>query len=482
MPRFRIRSSWRFGALWLFSAFFMAYSRPSGREGIVAAAMLARPEIAVSPPAPPPPAVGEPLAPFDHLMLVDARPGHPMCFFLECIVEGDLEEERLRKAVDEAARRHPRFCSRVAWRGGRPHWLLPDVQPAFVWHPQAEAMDPWRPVDLERESGVRIVARPIGPRLHSVGMVVHHSVCDGIAACEFMGDLWACYEGLEPRGFSRPATRGNEGPKPTPGEQPPAINPVGEAIAFARFFPAPLARTRSAATEPRSDAVEPPYATIELDEAFTSRLRAAAAARKATVNDLIVAAVMRASLRWNDCAGKRRGGVRVTMPVSTRAPRQREPASNEISYAFLDRSREACRDRESLVGSLAAASRWILASGAVVGFLEAVRFLSKSPLLLKAVTRLPICLSTVIVSNLGDVSRRMRAGVPKIDGRDAPGGLVIRGFRGVPPLRPRTRASVAVLPYAGTTTLSCLCSAGPNPQAAGLEFLELIRRELECFQ
>jgi len=111
-----------------------------------------------------------------------------------------------------------------------------------------------------------------------------------------------------------------------------------------------------------------------------------------------------------------------------------------------------------------------------------VRFLSKSPLLLKAVTRLPICLSTVIVSNLGDVSRRMRAGVPKIDGRDAPGGLVIRGFRGVPPLRPRTRASVAVLPYAGTTTLSCLCSAGPNPQAAGQEFLELIRRELQAFE
>jgi hypothetical protein len=76
----------------------------------------------------------------------------------------------------------------------------------------------------------------------------------------------------------------------------------------------------------------------------------------------------------------------------------------------------------------------------------------------------------------------MRAGVPKIDGRDAPGGLVIRGFRGVPPLRPRTRASVAVLPYAGTTTLSCLCSAGPNPPAAGLEFLDLIRRELEGFQ
>lgn len=275
--------------------------------------------------------------------------------------------------------------------------------------------------------------------------------------------------------------RGGERPEPAPPptEQPPAIDAVGEALAFARFFPSALASMRSDAAEPPRTALDMPYASLEFDESFTARLRSAAAARNATVNDLIVAAVMRAAIAWNDRAGKRRGGVRVTMPVSTRAPRRRDPASNEISYAFLDRSRDACRNRESLVSSLAAASRWILASGAVVGFLEAVRFLSKSPFLLKAVTRLPICLSTVIVSNLGDVSRRMRAGVPKIDGRDAPGGLVIRGFRGVPPLRPRTRASVAVLPYAGTTTICCLCSVGPDPRAAGREFLEFIRRELE---
>lgn len=427
---------------------------------------------------------GAPLSPFDHLMLVDARPGHPMCFYLECIVEGDLGEERLRWAVAEAARRHPRLCSRVAWRRGRPHWHAPDVQPAFVWHPQADGIDPWRPIDLEREAGVRVVARPIGPRGHSLVMVVHHSVCDGIAACEFMGDLWAFYDGIDPRGFSGPAMRGGEGvvATPTPGAQPPAIGLLSEALAFARFSPAALVPTRSAVMEPQIAVSEPPYASIELDEEFTARLRTAAAARNATVNDLIVAAVMRAAIAWNDRAGKHRGGVRVTMPVSTRAPRQREPATNEISYAFLDRPREAIRDRESLVGSLAAASRWILASGAVAGFLQAVGLLSKSRLLLWAVTRLPICLSTVIVSNLGDVSRRMRAGVPKVDGRDAPGGLVIRGFRGVPPLRPRTRASVAVLPYAGTTTLSCLCSAGGDLRAASRDFLDLIRRELQAFE
>ena len=426
---------------------------------------------------PPTPVVSvEPLLPFDHLMLADARPGHPMCFLLECIVEGDLEEHRLRRAVHEASQRHPRLRSRVAWRGRRPFWLTPDVEPAFIWRPEVDSGDPWRPVDIGRESGMRVVARLLGPRRHGILLVVHHAVCDGIAACEFMGDIWACYAGIDPPVLSETSSEVRAASEPK--RRPATIDMVRELLTFARFFPMPLKRVPSGG---RQAAVEPPYATIELDASFTSRLRAAAATRNATVNDLIVAAVMRACLSWNERAGAWQGGVRVTMPVSTRSPGRRIPASNAISYAFLDRAREACRDRESLVRSIASASRWILASGVIGGFLEAVGVLARHPLLLGAVTRLPVCLSTVIVSNVGDVGRRMRSGLPRRDGRDVPGGLVIRGFRGVPPLRPRTRAAVGVLTYAGSTTLSCLCSAASDPRAAAHELLEMIRVDLDAW-
>lgn len=323
---------------------------------------------------------------------------------------------------------------------------------------------------------MRLVARLLGPRRHGILLVVHHAVCDGIAACEFMGDVWACYAGIDPPVLSEMSSGGRAAYEPR--RRPTMIEVVRESLTFARFFPMPLKRVPSTG---REAAIEPPYATIELDASFTSRLRAAAATRNATVNDLIVAAVMRACLSWNERAGARQGGVRVTMPVSTRSPGRRLPASNALSYAFLDRTREACRDRESLVRSLAAASRWILASGVVGGFLEAVGFLARHPLLLGAVTRLPTCLSTAIVSNVGDVGRRMRSGLPSRDGRDAPEGLVIHGFRGVPPLRPRTRAAVGVLTYAGSTTLSCLCSAASDPHAAANKLLEMIRLELDAW-
>jgi hypothetical protein len=42
------------------------------------------------------------LAAFEHLMLADARSGHPMAFFLECEVEGNLCLDRLRVAVTPA--------------------------------------------------------------------------------------------------------------------------------------------------------------------------------------------------------------------------------------------------------------------------------------------------------------------------------------------------------------------------------------------
>lgn len=427
-----------------------------------------------------------PLAAFEQLMLADARPGHPMCFYLECVVEGDLDEARLRRAVERTAQRHPLTRSRVGWRSGRPCWLPPDAAPEFVWRP-APGDAPWRPPDLERGSGVRIVVRRFGDGAHGVALVVHHAVCDGIAACEFLGDVWTYYDGGEPRPFTAPAERRARGPA-EPGADAAAVAPgerstvVGETLAFARFLAAPLANV-PAGLLPADGGADggPPFASLELDAGFTARLRAAAQERRATVNDLVLAAVMRAVVEWNDRAGVRRRGIRVTMPVNLRAVRERRPADNAIGYAFLDRTPAECRDREHLTRFLATASQWVVGSGAASRFIETITVVAQWPRLLALVTRLPVCLATVTVSNVGDVGRRMRAGVPRVGGRDAPGGLTIRSFAGVPPLRPGTRAAVGVLGYAEGTTLCCACSAHPDARTGGRAFLELVRQELAGF-
>jgi NRPS condensation-like uncharacterized protein len=439
-------------------------------------------------------AAGRPLTPFEQLMLIDDRPGHPMCFFLECVVDGPLQENRLREAVETASRRHPLLCSRVGFHKGRRVWLDADVLPTVIWNPSQYDSDPWRPFDLRRESGLRLVVLSDGEHKHRVVFQVHHATCDGIAGCEVAGDIWAQYAGVEPRAFSQPPAA-RIGPSAESVPESPAANDgqdsAREARAFASFWPTPLAGMTTssekrakghspptgAARDPRS----PPYMWLDFTPASTERLRAAAAADGVSLNDSVVAAVMRAALAWNALAGRTSGNVRVTMPVNLRQPGQREPANNNLGYAFLDRTAAQCTDPKLLTASVAAATRWILDHNAAAFFLSVIHSLTRWPWLLTLATRLPLCISTVVVSNVGDPSRRMRSGVGKVDGRDAPGDLVIQGFLGVPPLRPRTRAAIGVTTYAGRLSLCCLCSAHPDPHEGARRFLDLVRQELEEF-
>lgn len=418
---------------------------------------------------------GRNLAPFEQLMLVEERPGFPSCFFVECQVAGPLDEHRLCRAVAAAAARHPLVCSRVAGRSGRPRWLPPDVCPAVVWLPAAG--DPWAPLDLARESGVRLVVLAAGLDRYRVVMQVHHAVCDGIAACEFFGDIWAVYAGLEPRPFARGRVgKSARGPAP-------AVPAAGTATRdFAAFLPTPLVR-RSLPEEslPDESALAPPYASVQFDAPFTARLRSAAARRGTTLNDVLVAAVMRSVVAWNAAAGRRGSNVRITMPVSLRPVGARGPADNAIGYAFLDRRAAECAELTGLASSIAAATRWILDTGAAAAFLDAVGWLARRPRMLRLLTRLPLCFSSAVFSNVGDASRRMRSGTAQPDGRDAPGDVVIEGFLGVPPLRPRTRAAVGGTTYANALALTCLCVATPDGRAGAAAFLALIRRDLEAF-
>lgn len=444
------------------------------------------------------------LTPFEQLMLADARPGYPMTFYIESEVEGDLCLHRFRVAVGVAAARHPRCCSRVATGGNRPCWLAPDVLPS-VEEISAAA---WRPPDLTRESGIRLVVMPGGIATSSVTssvarsaaqsatgdgqaaayrlvMVVHHAVCDGIAAAEFLGDVWAAYHGLEPPRFT--AGRPGSDSLAVPDRRPPGLRAIiASARPFALFRPQPLrsmphrGRHRSSYLPAghEAQALQPPYESLLFDREATTQLRRAVAAAGWSVNDAIVAAAIRAVAAWNDRFGGRRGNVRITLPVSLRPVGSREPAGNGISYAFLDRRPAEYRDIRKLADWVATASRWVVETGAATEFLSVLEILAARPWLLGAVTRLPVCFSTAVVSTLGDTARRMKSGVPKEDGLDAPGGLVIRAMRGVPPLRPGTRVAVGALTYGGQLSLTCLCAAAADPRAAAGEFLDLLAAEL----
>lgn len=420
-------------------------------------------------------------------MLRDARPGYSMCFFVETTVEGPLAQDRFTDCVRALVTRHPRLGSRIRNRLGTVGWAAPDRVPIVDWL-RCQTGDPATAVPIDTSinlrvtSGVRFIVVETAPELWRVIMQVHHAVCDGVAALEALGDLWSLYHGSP-----LPNIRAGKSP-PLPSSSPPSSVAMGEAAAawwrairdFLTISPAVVAPIDPPTMIPQAEAW-PPYSTISLSPERTSRLRHAAEARSATLNDVVVAATMRAIVAWNAEAGAPNRPIRINMPTNLRAPGSRKPAANEMSYAFLDRTPAACSSYEDLVESLASTSRWIQVNRATQQFLDTLSLCCRIPGLMAVITRLPLCFSTAVVSNVGNVVGRMRTTAPIRDGRICPADLEITRVTGVPPLRPLTRIAVGVTTYCGAMTVSVMSAPDVFAPAMREEFIERLHREIAVF-
>ena len=453
------------------------------------------------------------LDPLAELMLVDARPKYPMGFFVECGIEGNLDRERLREALNAVAVRHPNATSHVVWRAGRPFWKPTTRHPVFLWDPNAKEGDPWRPFDLTCETGLRLIVFPTqsgrqSPKTWKLVLFGHHAICDGLAACELLGEIWTYYAARPMPTLTRsevPAPESNAKVPPFDSsveeEKPIAqrlSSVLAEALRFSIFFPVALSRDVSTsrttlqtrgltdnvdAETPADDLtdgemkVQPPYRLIWFTADQMNALRGAAKRRNVTLNTLILSTSMRVFAMWNTEATGSNGGIRVTMPVSLRQDELRRPAQNQIGYAFLDRSSADCQKAETLIQTLSEASGWIKGSGAAGMFITAIDILRKIPGLLWLILRLPVCFSTAVVSNLGDSAQCLRTELCNSEGVQIADDAVITHVVGVPPVRPRTAASLGIARYADRLYLACITDGQTLGPAAAKRLLARIHAE-----
>jgi len=433
-----------------------------------------------------------PLSPFEHLLLRDQRPGYPMCFFLHCDVEGDLDLDRLRRSLVEAAARHPLLRSRVRDSWWRPVWRTPDRDPTLevIRLGDAVAADddpasPWRPIDLRRESAIRMVAVQTGATAWRVVLQVQHSACDGLAGLEFLGDVWSLYRGAPPAPFRTPsrivrrlsASGAAEADAEGPATGTPAPT-TGETARFAGFLPSALRRGPPRGPADDVDAYRLPYVPRTFDAPTTAALKDRAAAAGVSLNDLIVGAVMRVVVEWNARSGHATPRVRVTMPASLKAAGARGPACIDMGYAFLDRDESACRDARSLIASIAMASRWIQEHRAAGVFVETLAAIDRFPPAMRLLTRVPLPLSSVVVSNVGNAGPRMKIGQEAEASGAPPRPLRLRAVAGVPPIRPGTRLAVGAVLHDGCLALCCLCDTRTIGRAAAVLLADLVRDEV----
>jgi hypothetical protein len=69
--------------------------------------------------------------------------------------------------------------------------------------------------------------------------------------------------------------------------------------------------------------------------------------------------------------------------------------------------------------------------------------------------------------------------VPIVDGRHAPRDLLLTGIVGVPPLRPRTRAGVGIMTYAGSLRLAVHTDERYLGAGASAAFAALVRHAID---
>ena len=342
-------------------------------------------------------------------------PAEPWGIQLEIGLPGHLDEDRLRKAVRSAAEAHPMARARLlpARRADRTWWweLAPDldIDPVrIVACPDDASLASVRNELYSRQ--VPLVEAPpfrlVLARRHGGDVLLlnaSHTAFDGFGCVRLLQSVARRYDG-------------RADPEP----------PVGleEARDVEQHLAAPDGTTRarrlrliaSKVTDmvrhPSAIAAEggtdgPGYGlhVLALSEEQTARL----ADSDATVNDLLVAALMRTIAGWNDEHGDSSGRISLMVPVNLRPKDwQQDVVTNMVLETRILTRASQRRDRRKLLASVAAQSERIK-RGAGPALVEVLGGLTSIPLWAKQPITAALDLSgnhfvcTAVVSNLGDL-------------------------------------------------------------------------------
>ncbi|MFO7904406.1 MAG: hypothetical protein R6U98_17210 [Pirellulaceae bacterium] len=435
-----------------------------------------------------------PLVPFERYMLADDRPGYPMTFVVQVELEGTPDREAMDAAFTDALGRHPLLTARLKRRGLKRQWVSTnDDLPRLQWRmPPAEPTICFgTPIDLAVAPAVAGEIL-VGEGTARLLLLFHHAACDGIGAMRFIGDLLAYYGRRAAAGGKEPTLLPVDAANlpyrglfdvsvPEPISRWDVIRgTLREGWKVLSRRPLPIHCGRRPGKSRRSSRSR--LLTITLPEEFYHRYSFQASAGGVPVNDLLLRDMFLAIQQWNaqQAPGKARGWLRVNMPTSLRGKRGgRMPAANVLGYALVTHHGDECDDPARLLTELAAETdairKWSL--GAL--FIEAIRTVDRVPGLLRVASRLSRRFSTVVLSNLGDPVRRFRARLPRCGKELQAGNLTLKSISGAPPIRPGTRAALALFSYGDRLTIGLNVDPRWLDEAAAREFLDVYKQQLQ---
>jgi hypothetical protein len=382
-----------------------------------------------------------PFTPIEELDLYLETATDPSLIQLETLARGHLDRAALESALsgvlaaDPAARRQLAATSpwdrRLRWEAAAPGAPATgtrsrsgrDAGPLTVasWRTtdQLAALREWVsawPIPL-RDRAVRLILAT-GPEHDVVILQTHHAAFDGISSLALLTAIGVAYRecagdvaGPGPETISLPAPRpaGTAGPAGRAGGgQRAGRTPVALARVTGRLpGRLPGVVTRIAARTARPD--RPGYGSVQRSMPVPRPPRQGSGPFP-TVNDLLVAALIRTVDRWNAAQGKRSGRIRISVPVNgrdrqgrwagpgnqTRLIRvtagRRERADPARVLAQVQAQTRAGKQRPS--GGLDATSRLLATGWAPTAVKRPAARLARR-------VAAPVCTDTALLSNLG---------------------------------------------------------------------------------
>ncbi|MFN9719874.1 MAG: hypothetical protein ACK58L_14335, partial [Planctomycetota bacterium] len=204
-------------------------------------------------------------------------------------------------------------------------------------------------------------------------------------------------------------------------------------------------------------------------------LRAAAAVKGVSLNDLVLCDMILHIRDWNRRAGvsMQRRWIRLAVPLSMRSAKHvGMPCSNIVSYALVTRSEAECRDEMHLLKSIHQQTNDVLFNREGIVCLKIFRVLRRIPGAMKMFLQSKSVFSTMVLANVGDIRKRAGGRFPLDQGRWVAGNVIVSQIHGVAPIRPNTRAAMSIGDYAGSLSISLRTDSKVFTKAEANEFFD----------
>lgn len=398
-----------------------------------------------------------PLTAFDQMMLLDGP--SPAEGWVEACFLGHLSFPALQEAVRVVSERHLLLVSRIESFRGRPCWVPGENPIPLV---RLGPGEPWREQPLRPREGVGarlyLVEKPTGSSLF---LQVHHANCDGAAARLILYDLFGAYaRACEPHGGwpeltrlepSRLKSRGQIPEPPRSQSPPPTLRGLLEVVRF--LFPWPEVLVGQ-----KGSPGELPFSKRVFNREETDRVLDRARRGEGRLNEQAISDLFATLAEWQLARGRPGNSrLRVLIPMDLRTLEDRRmPAGNRVTFAFLARRLGECGG--DLRASLLVERDYIREHRTDLDFLRSLELVRKWRIL-PGILRLPVSLSSSVLTNLGDATPLR--GFPLTEEGVRVGDVTLHHAAGGPVVRRGTVASFSLCRVRGRLAvgLRCLRSA-----------------------